>query len=506
MRKFAVPLLLLFVSACATATRPVHFRILQLNDVYKIEGLEGGNSGGMARVRTLREQLEADGTPVLVLHAGDALYPSVMSKFLAAEQMVDVMNLLDGDAEKFDPALIVTFGNHEFDNKTADVLLRRLRESQFQWLATNTLRCNPECTERFPQTRQTVVMDLGAARVGIFGLLYPLQKDYVKTTDVEQAARDAVAQLRREGANVIVALTHQDMPDDVALAQRVPGIDLVVGGHDHLFMQQQVGDIWITKGDADAKSVIVYDVTVEGGDARVTPRRVMLDGSIARDEEVDARVQSWLQRLSAKLEGNETLATTKYLLEGVEPAVRGRETALGNLLTDIARQQMGTDVAILNGGSIRINDNIPPGPVTTYDMEGIFYYTNKLVAFRATGQQLLDLLRNGVSRADAGDGRFLQVSGLTFTYHPRDGAFIVNPEDVRVNGKPLDVNATYSVATIDYVYLHGTEDGFDLFSDANRPPKVNEEREADFRKTVEQYLRTKGTVETNVEGRIVRGQ
>lgn len=504
MRKLAAPLLsLLLFAACATATGPVHFRILQLNDVYKIEGLEGGNAGGMARVRTLREQLEADGTPLLVLHAGDALYPSVASKYLDAEQMIDVMNLLDGDAQEFDPALIVTFGNHEFDNKNEEVLLRRLRESDFQWLASNTLRCNPECNERFPQTRQTVVMEVGRARVGIFGLLYPLEKNYVKTTDVEQAARDAVAQLRRQGANVIVALTHQDMPDDVELARRVPGIDLVIGGHDHLFMQEQVGDIWISKADADAKSVIVYDVAVNGS-VRTTPRRVMLDRGTPKDEEVEARVQTWMQRLSAKLGGNETLATTTNLLEGVEPAVRGRETALGNLLTDVARARMGTDVAILNGGSIRINDNIPPGPITTYDLEGIFYYTNKLVAFRATGQQLLDLLRNGVSRADAGDGRFLQVSGLTFTYHPQDGRFVVNPGDVRVNGKPLDLNATYSVATIDYVYLHGTEDGFELFSDANRPPKVNEEREADFRKTVEQYLRTKGTVETEIEGRIVR--
>ncbi|MDQ3283006.1 MAG: bifunctional metallophosphatase/5'-nucleotidase [Acidobacteriota bacterium] len=500
-------LTLLLLAGCASNSQPAHFRILQLNDVYKIEGLEKGESGGLARVRTLRKQLEADGSAVLVLHGGDALYPSVMSKYLEAKPMVEILNLLDGDARAFDPALIVTFGNHELDNKTPDVLLARLRDSQFQWLATNTQRCDPECNGRFPATEELIVMDIGRTRVGLFGLLYPIKKSYAQSTDVVAAAKESVRRLRGRGANVIIALTHEDMPDDVALVKQVSGIDFVIGGHDHLYMQDQVNGTWITKADADAKSVIVYDVTVPWrGRAQATPQRVMLDQTIARDPQVQGRVNEWQKTLAEKLGGEATLGTTTHLLEGVEPAIRGRETALGNLLADAAREQMGTDLAIINGGSIRINDNIPPGPITTTDMEGIFYYTNTLVAFRATGAQLLDLLRNAVSRADAGDGRFLQVSGLRYTYHPRNGQFLVDAGDVEVNGKPLDVNATYSIATLDYVYLHGTEDNFLLFSDANRPPKVNIEREADFRTTIEQYIRDRGTITTAIEGRIVRAE
>ncbi|HVG23111.1 MAG TPA: 5'-nucleotidase C-terminal domain-containing protein [Thermoanaerobaculia bacterium] len=507
MRRLPLFALLLLAAACTTTTPPsaARFKILQLNDVYKIEGLEGGNSGGLARVRTLRRHLESDGTPVIVLHGGDLLYPSVMSKYLEARPMVDVMNLLDGNAVKEDPRLVVGFGNHEFDNRTPDVLLQRLAESRFEWVATNTRRCNPACDQRFPATTDIRIFeDLGGTKVAVFGILYPQQKSYVRATDVIAAAADAVSVARRGGAKVVIAVTHQDMGQDVEMVQKVAGIDLVIGGHDHLYMQQRVGGTWITKADADAKSVIVYDVSVDRAGVHTTPLRVVLDTSIAKDGMVDARVQEWLAALSAKLGGNDTIATTKNLLEGVEPVVRGRESALGNLLTDVARAQMGTEVGMLNGGSIRINDNIPPGPITKYDMEGIFYFTNTLVAFRATGQQLLDVLRNAVSRADAGDGRFLQVSGVSFTYHPRDGAYVVNAEDVRVNGKPLDVKATYSIATIDYLYENGDEDGFALFTDANRPPKINTEREADFRATVESYLRKAGTVDVDVEGRIVR--
>ena len=507
-RLFGCALLLLFAVSCATVPRAktARFKILQLNDVYKIEGLEGGNSGGMARIRALRKHLESDGTPVLVLHAGDLLYPSVMSKYLEARPMIDVMNRLDGDATKDDANLIVTFGNHEFDPSDPKVLIDRLNESQFQWVSANTRWCNPACDQKFPHQADVFSVNVGDVRVDIIGLLYGLKKSYVQSFNVIDEAREVTETMRLDGADVVIALTHQDMADDVAMLTAVPGINLVIGGHDHLYAQQQVGRSWITKADADAKSVIVYDVTVGPDGVHTTPVRVVLDTTVPKDADVDARVQYWLGELGQKLGGNETIGTTKNLLEGVEPVVRGRESALGNLLADVARDQMQTDVAFVNGGSIRINDNIPPGPITDYDMEGIFYFGNSLVAFPVTGQQLLDLLRNGVSRADAGDGRFLQISGMSFTYHPQNGKYVVNAPDVQVGGRPLDLNATYTASTLDYLYKNGEGDGFTLFNEANRPPKVNTAREADFRKVTEAYIREKGTVETDVEGRIVRSR
>src|SRR5436189_642825 len=502
-----LPSALIFLTACATVPpAPAHFKILQLNDVYKIEGLEGGQSGGLARVRTLRKHLESDGSPVLVLHAGDALYPSLMSKYLGAKPMVDVMNLLDGDSTANDHNFIIVFGNHEFDKSDPTILLDRVKESQFQWISTNSVYCNPNCDQKFPGVPELYVEDVGGVKVGFMGLLYPLQNKYARTTDVIDAARDAANVLREQmGARVVIAITHEDMPDDVKLVQALPGINIVIGGHDHLFMQQRVENTWIAKADADAKSVIVWDVIVPPhGPVQTTPLRVVLDSTVPKDPAVDAVVQKWMGALSDKLGGNDTLGYTKNLLEGVEPAVRGRETALGNLLADVMSAQMQTDVAVINGGSIRINDNIPPGPITKYDMEGIFYYTNKLVACNVTGQQLLDMLRNSISRVDAGDGRFLQVSGIKFKYHPQNGAFVVNANDVEVGGKPLDVNATYTLGIIDFMYTRGTEDGYMLFSDANRPPKVNTDREADLRAMVESYIRRVGTVDTDIEGRIVR--
>src|SRR6185503_2374576 len=89
--------------------------ILAINDVYRIEGVERGTVGGIARVRTLRQQLEREHPDLLVMHAGDLLFPSFLSRSFNGEQMVDVLNGLDGDETAFDPRMFVVFGNHEFE-------------------------------------------------------------------------------------------------------------------------------------------------------------------------------------------------------------------------------------------------------------------------------------------------------------------------------------------------------------------------------------------------------
>jgi len=508
-----------------------HFKILQINDVYKIEGLENGTVGGLARVRTIRKQLESDGTPVLLMHAGDALFPSVMSKYLAAQPILRVMNVLDGDAAAFDPMMVVTLGNHELENPDALYTLGRLAQSDFRWVASNVYYCHGgNCDQTFarrvPTMHDTLVIQTGGVRVGIFGLTVDSgTADYFRIDYTDQnarfaAARKAIDALKKKGARVIIGLTHQDFDEDVVLAQQFPEITLIVGGHDHLYGQRKVGSTLITKADADAKSVIVWDVRVpKKGTPAVTAERMMVDTTVANDPMVSQEVAKWQAALVKKLGPNDEIGQTKNLLEGLEPAVRGRETALGNFLADVARDWMEADIGLMNGGGIRINDNIPPGPVRKYDMEGIFYYGNLLVDFNLTGAQLLEMLRSSVSRVDVGDGRFLQVSGIRFTYHA-GGKIDAGDVQVRRRGendfRPLDLAATYHVGTIQYIYDRGAEDGYPLFDPKNPDkPKLLRDLNAkdyaakyDYRAATEQTIRAlpDKTITSAIEGRIVRGE
>jgi 5'-nucleotidase len=540
-------LVLLGAVACAgTPTRPsapsstgraeARFTILQVNDVYKIEGLERGAVGGLARLRTLRKRLEAEGRPVLVLHAGDILFPSVMSKYLRAQPMIRTLNLLDGDPAAFDPNLVVTFGNHEFDDRDPGLLLGRVAQSDFAWVSSNvryrSVASAPgqPLSARLANVHGVVVRDVGGVRLGIFGLTTDTQpRDYVayeyEPGERRAAVERALERLRADGAAAVVALTHQDLEEDVRLAREFPAVGLVVGGHEHFFVQRRVGPTWITKADADAKTVIVHDVRVSA-DGSLTDefRQVPLGAEVEKDATVEEYVRASLAELAAAVKAQtgreleEVVGETENLLEGEEPAVRGRETALGNFLTDVIRDRMKTDLGLINGGAIRINDNIPPGPIRNYDLEGIFYFDNRVVSFEITGADLLDLLRTSVSKAHAGHGRFLQVSGVRFRYRvggtAEEPVYTVNASDVEVaprgstGFRPLDPAARYSVASLDYLWENGYRDGYALFSKGGggTSPRRLDPEALGWRAMTEEAIRALPgrRVTSKIEGRIVR--
>lgn len=511
------------------------FTILQINDVYKVEGLEGGRRGGLARVRTLRKQLEAEGRPVLLLHAGDLLFPSVMSKYLRAAPMIRVLNLLDGDPAAFDPDLFVVFGNHEFDDRDPGVLLGRVAQSDFSWISSNVRYRSAKSapgqalSSRLGNVHDVVIKDVAGVRVGIFGLTIDAQpRDYVAydydLRERHAAIERALARLQDGGAKVVVGLTHQDLDEDERLAREFPAVGLVVGGHEHFFLQRRVGNTWITKADADARTAVVHDVRVAlDGSVADAFRKVSLDEGVEKDPEVEKEVQASLDELAVAVKAQtgrdlrEVVGETENTLEGVEPAVRGRETALGNFLTDVLRERMKTDVAFVNGGAIRINDDIPPGPIRNYDLEGIFYFDNAIVSFEITGAQLLDLLRTSVSKVHTGHGRFLQVSGIRFRYvvggTPEAPVYTIDPSEVDVSRRgagfeKLDLARTYSAASLDYLWENGYRDGYALFSKGRgeTSPKRLDSGPVPWRATTEEAIRALPgrRVTSKVEGRIVR--
>ena len=131
---------LLGVSCTASTNSEQGFTILGINDVYRIEGVNQGVNGGLARVRSLRVELEKENQKVLLLHGGDFLFPSLLSRQYNGKQMIDVLNLMDGRSNGFDDRMYVTFGTHEFDKDNedeAEILNSRIAESQFPWVASN---------------------------------------------------------------------------------------------------------------------------------------------------------------------------------------------------------------------------------------------------------------------------------------------------------------------------------------------------------------------------------
>lgn len=132
--------LLLYFSACQTTqklsiSQPIEFTILQINDVYEIAPIEGGAAGGLARVAQVKKELIQENPNTIAVLAGDFLSPSLMATLkldgepIAGLQMVQTLNAMGLD--------YATFGNHEFDLSSAELLQNRIDQSTFQYVCAN---------------------------------------------------------------------------------------------------------------------------------------------------------------------------------------------------------------------------------------------------------------------------------------------------------------------------------------------------------------------------------
>lgn len=454
--------------AVPAAAAPRHaFRIVSLNDVYSLEPVPtpvaGGAfepRGGLVHAASVVERLRRQG-PVLVLHAGDFLSPSLLSNRLRHQgaQMVEALNALR-------PGL-VTFGNHEFDFGCA-ALADRLRESRFAWVSANVRL--PSGLGLSPgRVGPWRVVEVAGLRVGVFGLTVPLEPvggcgpEPIRFGDPLAAARGAVAALERRRVDLVVALTHQAMADDVALARALPRIDVIVGGHDHEGHQKLVGRTLIVKAPASATEVAVVSVEAardeEGLLVAKSHETLAVDPATAPPHPRLLRVA---QRYEAELRPYaEVIGATSVPLDVREDVVRGRESNFANLVADAARAAVGADVALLNGGSFRADRVLPPGPVTLGDLWDALPFENEVVAIDVTGSEIRKALENGVSLFGQRAGRFPHVSGLRFTLDPAlpPGRRVVQ---VVVGERALEDGRSYVLATTAFLAEPGGIDGYDL--------------------------------------------
>jgi 2',3'-cyclic-nucleotide 2'-phosphodiesterase (5'-nucleotidase family) len=467
--------------------------LLTINDVYRIEGVDGGEVGGLARLRTLRRQLERDHPDLLVLHAGDLLYPSFASRMFNGEQMIAVLDDLDGDPAAFDPRMFVVFGNHEFEKprlKDAGILAQRVRESQFHWLAGNVdfkKGSDGQPLVGGANVAATRLIESGGIRIGIFGLTIPtLGVEYVDTFEgPEETARELTAALRRQGAEVVVALTHLNAADDRELLEDLggDGPDLIVGGHDHEAMLIPVGGRWVVKADADARTANVLRLTL-AADGRLAVDRelVPLAGpSPAADPQVQALVDQWQSRheqafctqagaASSCLE--EVYGHSRTVLEAEESKIRSRETSLGDWVTDrmlAAFADCGAQVAFINSGSLRLNQDLPAGSaVIRRNVEELFAYPTPLYLIRIDGATLAQVAGQAV-RGWPGSGSWLQIAGWAYSHDQSaksaQGLTLLSPAP-----RPVQPDETLLAVTGDYLINSesGDQDGYQMLATSQK--------------------------------------
>ena len=455
--------------------------ILQLNDTYRLDAVHderGRERGGFGRVVTLLKQLKEQNRHVLVLHSGDFLAPSLESQRLRSgtPAMVAALNYL----QEIAPVYAVP-GNHEFDEKSPEFLAGALGTSHFGWVLSNLERgsagVNLDLSRR---SSERVVRQFGKVRVGIFALTLDAahggqDREYAPVSgDYMAAAEREIKLLEGEGADLIIGLTHLDMPDDVKLAglrMKHPRFLWVAGGHEHYWQMEMPtdGSALVTKGDSNAQTLWKVSVALRDGTPSLRAQRIALDESEVKPDERFQRdvaehfrsrlrqEMSYLERAVAQVKGVCYSAT-----EGV---VRQGQSSWGSLIADAMRQayrKAPADVAVINGGSIRIDDNFCD-EVRFEHLERSFAFDSPVTYVRLSGKNLKqDILEHSVG-GKLGDGRFLQVSGVRFRFDrsQRDGERVFDVEVQRGKSwEPLREGKSYVVAVPKFIFQCG--DGYDF--------------------------------------------
>jgi 5'-nucleotidase len=434
----------------------VHLTLLQVNDVYQSLPVDRGQHGGLARLATLRRKIASESPNTVLCLGGDTLSPSVASNFFKGKQMIATWNATGLD--------LAVYGNHEFDFGP-EVLAQRVKESRFTWLSTNAV--DARTGEPFGGAKRYAIREFDGVKVGFIGLLTPTTAvsskpgPGVKFLDPIDAARKAKAELATKGVNTVVAITHLAMSEDKALAQAVP-VDIILGGHEHAPMQAVSNGTPIMKMGSDARLLGRFDLHV----SRKTGKTTSLDIEVSPitsetpEDPATAKVAAeYEDQLSAAF--GQPVGSTTAVLDALQATNRTRETNIGDLITDAYRAYAKTDVALVNGGAIRSNSTYGPGPLTRKDIVAIFPFEKPILAAEIPGKTLRAAIEHGLSKIveDREEGRFAQVSGMTYKFDGRRpaGSRLV---EITVGGKPLDDAKLYTLAAEEYILNGG--DGYSV--------------------------------------------
>lgn len=481
---------------------------------------------------------------VLTLHAGDAFSGTLYFNEFHGKADLALLNEIGFDA--------MVFGNHEFDLGSSpeghQALADFVKGAKFPFVDANTdFSADAKFTGLFtdlvssePENGKIysgIVKEIDGEKVGIFGLTTEetmdiASPDKITFTNYIDEAKKAVAAFEGMGVNKIIALTHigyNDNPNvdnDILLAKNVPGIDVIVGGHDHTKLEKPFVVDTNTVGEAKDATLIVQaneyvnylgtlDVTFDGNGIVTKYDGELIDlGKVVEDEALVKILEPFtakVNEVSNKEIGvkiAEELANPRATEDNLN-SVRSNETALGNIITDgmLAKAQKYTDktvvMALQNGGGIRAA--IPAGNITVGQVITVLPFGNTLALMDVTGAELKAAFEVSLKNAPKENGGFLHIGGAKLQYDSSKevGSRVVSIEYLdKATGKyvALEDGKTYTVATNAFTAKGG--DGFDMFAKAYEAGRVTDLGLSDWENLQEQLLSLK-EVKTTTEGRIV---
>ncbi len=447
----------------------------------------GQEVGGIVRRARYIEAVRAQNPNTLLLDAGDVFQGTPFYNFFLGEPDIRGMNLMAYDA--------MTVGNHDLDNGMQN-LKKQTQLAHFPLLNANII---DEKTGLLA-FRPFHIYHVNGLKVAVIGLMSEhawqavssANKVGYRLRDPFETANELVPMLKPQ-VDLIISLHHMGISEDEKFPLKVPGVDLVIGGHSHTKMPE--AKLIKNKNDNGIGGTLVqhaYYMGVYVGRIDLTlnaARQIdsYQSGLVLMDKRFDKQpvkdmLNSYGDQLSASMD--------KVIAESLDNmSTDGKYNgpfALGSLVADILRETQNAEVGIMNSGGVR--SDLPKGPITVGQVYEIMPFDNDIVTFEMQGKNLQKIVQ--ISAERLGVSKNLQFSGLKYSLKNK------KVQQVWIQDQPLQAERWYRVSAPTYVFDGNEAIAFDS-------PRKAETSGLLIRDVLIEYLQKKGKVQAPQDQRLI---
>jgi len=406
------------------------------------------NVGGAAYLAGEIEKKRAENPgKVVLIDCGDIAQGTPISNFFAGEPVIKYMNYIRYD--------VMTLGNHEFD-WGQDKLRQMLKKAAFPIICANMIE---ESTGKLPTwLKPYIIIERNGVKAGIIGVITshmptlsnPKHIKGLKFLEPQEPIRQAMKELNAKGIKTIILVSHLGIEEDRKIPLEIPGITAIIGGHSHTVLKtpEKVGNTVIVQAGYNGKYLGELQLKIKKDTGELLSYNVehelipVIDREIKPDSKVEEMLKPYREKVDPIM--NEELATVTEDIINKAPEGYG-DTPLGNLVTEAIKDTYNADLVVYNTEGIRAP--LHKGRLTKGAVYTMLPFDNAIVNIELPGSVIIDVLEYYCANP-----KCAQVAGATFTYYPKreKGKRI---ENLLINGRPLDVNRFYKMATVDFLYF-----------------------------------------------------
>ena len=402
--------------------------VLGINDMH-------ANIDSVPRLTTCVQQERAKAPQLLLLSAGDNRTgsPYVDCGDHPGASMIMLMNHIGFD--------LSALGNHEFDGGPA-ALAHCINTANFEFVSANVFPSDSHGIQIKPYK----IFERDGVRIGVVGLL---QVDANGRPDAHPDQCKGIGFLNplevapyfrylRSQCDVLILLTHLGFETDIELARIFPEADAIIGGHSHTRVENGHVENGVLITQTQNKLKYITRLTFEVEDGKVLSKKAEL--LPLGNYEADAATSAMVEQIKAQ-------PFFKRVLSTVKSDINSRES-LGCMMADAIRNCVGTDIAVVNMGNVRL-DSFPAGPITVADVYSLDPFGNDTIRMTVTGEELLRVLENITQNDDHGAPC---VSGMSYKATWLKGADRMRITSACLaDGTPIQPEARYTLAINSYL-------------------------------------------------------